>query len=298
MRIDIERKELEKRFDISGNINYKTGVENGINGRFKNFTLNKNEWGFFLTGSLAKFNFDGSNLETLTRQGTQRAVERLADELCINIQDNQIVRVDLGTNFIMKKEIENYLCLLGDLIYFKKSNIKESLYYENYAKSLIFYDKIKDLKKKRVFIPNDMMKYAGRVLRYECRFTRRIAKQFNMQCIKARDLYDENFYIQTLDRWKELYFSINKLRKLKFNIMALTDVRKFQSALMLLGIKSLGYDEALKMIELDRDKLSRMQRKRLKDKIKRLSSSKELTELNTSITELDVKIRRAVANYR
>lgn len=296
--LNAEKKELEKKVEFSENTNLKTGEVNGIKGRFKNFNVYHNIRGFILKGSLAKFNFDGSNLETLSRQGTQRALERLADELCLNIQENQLFRFDVGTNFIMKKDIENYLCLLGDLTHFQKSNFKESIYYDNYAKHLIFYDKIKDLKKKRVFIPDEYMKYAGRLLRYECRFTQRINKQFQRDCIKVRDLYDEDFYIMALDRWKDFYFSINKLRKIKFKIMALTDVRTFQAQLMLLGLKSLGLDEALRMIELDKHKLGRMQYKRLKDKIKKLSSSKELTEPNNSMIELDEKVRQAVANYR
>jgi tRNA A37 threonylcarbamoyladenosine dehydratase len=80
--------------------------------------------------------------------------------------------------------------------------------------------------------------------------------------------------------------------------MALKNVKQFQIQLMLIGLNSLGIDEVNNMIELSRDELGRYQVKRIKDKIKQIKKTKELTEVNPLISELDSKVKNANPYYR
>jgi hypothetical protein len=146
-------------------------------------------------------------------------------------------------------------------------------------------------------IPDCFKQYAGKVLRYEMRYLRGLKRTFDRQ-ILLKDLTNESFYIELIKEWKSLYFQINKKNKLKFNDMALKNVKQFQIQLMLIGLNSLGIDEVNNMIEFSRDELGRYQVKRIKDKIKQIKKTKELTEVNPLISELDSKVKNANPYYR
>jgi len=254
-----------------------------------------------LKGSIAKYFFDGSNLETLTRKDTKEAVEKLSDDLGFKIQDSKVTRIDIGTNFIMKEEYKTYFKQLGDLKSFDKSVFKGSLYYGNGTKQLIFYEKLLDLEKKKIPVPSDIRAYKGRVLKYECRIKARVSRAFGMGVVKASDLYKDKFYKKVVDKWNEHYLNINKLQKLRFKDMAIENmnVKLFEAELMLKGIEQIGgIDEALSLVEHSRGKLNRVQLSRLKNKIRSLNKHKELTEPQETILELDAKIKRVAEQYQ
>lgn len=293
--------EIERYTDLRREVRMNTGEEI-LKGTFKNFSIMQKASNLSLKGSLAKYYFDGSNLETLTRGDTKNAIEKLSDELSMKIKDSRITRIDVATNFIMKENYKAYFNQLGDLRSFYRSIIKKStLQYENGTRTITFYDKLSELERKQIPVPADIRAYKGRVLRYECRFLRRVKDAFKMNTITAGDLYTEEFYSQAANKWKDFYFAINKLPKLKLKDMALEkiNVKIFLAALMLNGIEHLGgFEEALNLVEYSRNKLNRVQISRLKSKVKSLSKQKYLTEPQEAILELDAKIKRVAEQYR
>lgn len=265
------------------------GIDYGFN-KFKlsNLYIKEIPEGINIFGSLSKY-YLGNNLESLTRKTTNEAIEKLSDELNLKIENSIMHRFDVSQNFKMESKVKIYLNCLDELKGFKKSINEKSLYFRNSLIELIFYDKIAEMRKKRAFIPEDFKQFAGKILRYEMRYLRNLKKTFNKE-ILFKDLTDEQFYNFLIEKWKSLYFKITKKNKLKFNDMALKDVKQFQNQLMLIGLNSLGLDEVNNMIELSRDELGRYKIKRIKDKIKKIKQTKELTELNPLIKELDSKI--------
>lgn len=293
--------EIGRYTDLRSEVRMNTGEEI-LKGTFKNFSIMQKSRNISLKGSLAKYYFDGSNLETLTRGDTKSAIEKLSDELSMDINKSKITRLDVATNFIMKENYRTYFNQLGDLKHFQRSIFKKStLYYENGSKRITFYDKLADLKKKNIPVPSEYRAYKGKVLRYESRFLSRVKDAFKMNTITAADLYNEEFYRQAVDKWKDFYFSINKLHKLKFKDMAIETInlKSFEAELMLKGIEQLGgIDEVLSLVENSRGHLNRVQLSRLKSKIRSLNKHKELTEPQETILELDAKIKRVAEQYQ
>ena len=285
------------RFEVKEQrLNTLTGEEI-IKGSFENMNITENENGTLIYGSLAKLYFN-NNLETLTRKSTQLAIEKLSDGTGINIPEAKIYRIDIATNFIMKDSFENYLPYLGNLQYYKKSFIKNSLYYENSNKVCLFYNKIKEMSRKGVSIPDEYKQYKDYNLRFEQRFIHRLGKEFKQE-VRACKLYEETFYMNAIDKWYNTYNSIQKIKKLNLNIMALTKVKTFENQIMLLGFKLLGdYDEVMRIIQSKKKSLSKMQVKRLKDKVKEIYNTEELTEPEELTKELDEKMKMAVSFYR
>src|ERR1044072_5055618 len=68
--------------------------------------------GVSINGSLAKFHF-GNNYKTLTRSDTERAIAELSDQLNLPIGQAKVFRLEVGTNLIMEKPINQYWRMLG-----------------------------------------------------------------------------------------------------------------------------------------------------------------------------------------
>lgn len=274
----------------------KTGLVTGLSGGIKNLRIYTRQDGYKIEGSLPKY-FLGNNLQTLSRKQTMQAVENLSDDLGINIKESKLFRFDIASNFIMQNKVINYQNLLDELSRFKKSFYKSTLYYSTDKIELVFYNKTKEMSNKRQYIPESFKQYKGKILRYEMRYLKNPKSTFHKD-ILLKDLSNETFYIQLIKKWKEYYFKITKKNLIKFNNMALSDVKLFQNQLMLYGLIALGgFDEVSQMIELSRNEIGRHKVKRIKDKLKELRQSKELTETNPLIKELDYKIETANSNF-
>jgi len=271
--------------------------EKFLKGELGNLKIKQNYDGVSIFGSLAK-NFLGNNLKTLTRQGTEKAIEKISDELCINLKDSKIYRIDIAGNFIMKKPYKNYLFYLGDCKHLMKSYYQGSVYYSNSKRQIVFYDKPKEMKRKRDEIPEEFKEYENRILRYELRFKKRIKDQFG-KVILLSDLYDESFYIDILNRWEDSYFEINKINSLNLTKMENATSKEFKDYILSYFIQEKGLDQVLEMIDSNRNKFkSSIEASRLKAELKRITNNESYSESNELILELDEKVKQAVKYYR
>jgi hypothetical protein len=102
-----------------------------------------------------------------------------------------------------------------------------------------------------------------------------------------------------LDRFKDEYFKIHRYKKK--DAISMKNSKELVNHLALLGLQSLGGEKiAFDMINdaRKRGELDKMQHKRLKDKVKELSSTEKYTEFNDAIFELDSKVKQVVSYYR
>jgi len=281
--------------DIKENTDLKSG-EIITFGKLRNLRLKIKGDTLTINGSLPKYLY-GDNVQELTRKDTQEAIESLSDELHLSIDKAKIYRIDIASNFIMKEPLEKYYLSLDTLPRYEKKPYRDGVLFSTNKITLEFYNKAKELKKKRQPIPEIFQN--RNVIRYEIHLQKRLPSIFN-QVVTGNDLYNENFYITAVDLWKEKYFSIKKNRVNTFNPEAIKmmDKKQIFNQLALLGIKQIGQDELLKMLELERGKFSKMQFKRIKDKITSLSNLPELTKKNNFIQELDSKIIQKAKYYR
>ena len=285
--------------DAREQFSHETG-EVRVFGIYRNFRVHCNSSGISLRGSLSKYEL-GDNLERLTRGKVQMAIERLCDETSLNWKRAKVYRLDVGTCLVVKQPCPNYLRGLGELPRWQRSEQGENgLLYLTSTKALSFYDKIKEVRRKRERLPGV---FEGlNVLRYEIQFRNRLKDVFKLHEIFAESLYNETFYIQALTMWKDSYFAIHKQGKLKFNpdMLKTLDVKKLESSLAAIALKELGEREVLAMIqEARRDgSLTKIQAARLRAKVRELATLPAIIEPSEVMLELDAKVKRAVQFYR
>ena len=250
-------------------------------------------------GSLCKF-YLGDNFKTMGRKDTQRAIEKLSDTLHLPICKAVVTRLDVAQNFCTKYRPEAYLNHLGLLKYATRLQEPHGVYYSQTGGRLAFYDKNQEQKTKREAVPE---LYEGRnVLRYEQRYTQRLAKQLNVAEVTGALLYDEAFYIGLLNRWKETYKLIQKINDVVYNFQAMKTKQRFYR----MGVLSLieqagGQVEMIAQISdaQKRGELTKKQAYDLRQTVIDACKVREgLTVKSDVIAELDKKVNEAVRFYR
>ena len=254
--------------------------------------------------SLCKWHL-GNNLETLSRQSTERAIEKLSALLHLPMGQATITRVDVARNMTTTHPPECYLTHLGNYSpatrgpYSADRGKPTGLIYKFKDRELVFYDKTKEAREKRATIPD---LYKGRnVLRYELRYMRRVPKQLGRDEVRAWMLYDEDFYINLNDRWRDEYKNIEKINTNRPSV-AIKRVRDLNRE----GIVALGkqYGGELGLLEHFSQQrragvLTPKEYFDLKKAIKEAHSVEGgIMEASPLIDELNEKIKTQIAFYR
>lgn len=250
-------------------------------------------------GSLCKFAL-GDNYQTLGRKDTQRAIELLSDTLHLPIDRAIVTRLDIAQNFILKHPTAIYLNHLGGLRHATRLQEPTGLYYVLGGGRLCFYDKNKEQTNNRNPIPE---LYKGRnVLRYEQRYTQRLASKLGISQLTGRVLYDEEFYISLLDQWRDSYKAINKINDVTLNFETMSKKKDLiQAGLISLAEQMGGQLEMIAHINeaQKRGNLSKKQAFDLRKTIKDAYQVKDgLIVPSDVIQELDKKVDEAVRFYR
>lgn len=240
------------------------------------------------------------NIKTMFRGDVQRAIESLSDILHLPMTESDVTRLDLATNFLVEYDSSLYYDGLGTLNHFNRSPQGSGLYYYGANGTLLFYDKLKEAKKKGVIIPS---LYDGKnLLRYERRFKERVCKQFNRAELKASTLYDNQFYTEIIDRWVKDYQSINKIKNVKKldYTMVKTKTDLYSQALLFYIEGRGGLLNVLDEVKQAQKAgaLTKKQAQDLRDKYKEVSNQKLFVDDNKLIQELDSKIKQVQRHYR
>lgn len=271
-----------------------------ITGSLKGLKISLNRYQMKIKdGSLCKWHL-GDNFQTLGRGDTQRAIESLSDALHIPMNKATVTRLDIAQNFITRYPPEVYLSHLGILKYATRLQEPNGIYYSQTGGRLCFYDKNREQRNNKEPIPE---LYEGRnVLRYEQRYTNRIASQLKVGEITGAMLYNDAFYIALLKRWKDTYKAIQKINDISLNIQAMRTKQQLYKMGVLSLIEQAGGQ--LQMIEQineaqKRGELSKKQAFDLRQAVNEACKIKEgLTIPNEAIQELDKKVSEAVKFYR
>jgi len=295
--------ETSQYFDVSGEYNFygKIVLAGDLSNEFK--VTVKNDC-IKLDGSLCKY-YLGDNFQTLGRGDTKRAFEKISDTLRLPIDKATVYRLDIAQNFILKHPLENYFNHFGKLKYGGRSPITrdgeiEGMYYYQSKGLLVFYDKVKEQTVKRRHIPE---LYQNRnVLRYEQRYTKRLPKALNIENVTAATLYDEKFYIDVINRWRDNYFAIQKINDITLNPGGM----KTKTDLYNMGILALAemFGGELNLISQIRENqnagiITGKQAFDLKQAVTSACKEKTgITAKNDCIMELDKKVVEAVKFYR
>ena len=144
-------------------------------GNLRNMKVRLSNNRVIVHGSLPRFLF-GHNFKRCDRIETKHAIEKLSDTLGLPFHHAHVSRIDIADNFIMNQPVHEYLQLLGEACYFERLPRENgNVYYKNFTRVMIFYDKIREFNDKKCanLIPNT---FAGKnVLRYELRYRKHVA---------------------------------------------------------------------------------------------------------------------------
>ena len=200
----------------------------------------------------------------------------------------------------MKHPPSAYFQPLGVLKGAARLEEPNTLYYRKQDCGLCFYDKAREQKAKRETLPE---LFEGRnVLRYEQRYTGRLARHLGVSEVRASMLYDEAFYIDLLNRWRDDYKASQKINGGELSFECMRNKKDLNRMGLLSLVERVGGLNAMmnQITEAKQQgKLSRKQAFDLRQAIKEACAVKDgLVVENEAIAELNKKVVEAVRFYR
>jgi len=213
--------------------------ERGYNctGKVLDYTVNVFDGGISLKGSLCK-SFFGDNIHALKRGTARQAIEKLSDYLHTDIKMAKVTRLDISTVIPTKRPPSDYYNYLGQKPYFERlQSTKDTLYYNNHQRQIIFYDKTKEATAKEVQIPGILKN--SNLFRYELRYSKRVNKQLKVD-VTASTITDEVFYRSVIQNWYNEFKTIQKLRSNSFMIDNIKTPKDAQEALFSFLLQEAG----------------------------------------------------------
>lgn len=256
--------------------------------------------GISIIGSLSKYLYS-NNIYPLDRHSTAEAVEKLSDNLHLNISDAKITGLEFGTQFVMRHKPEDYIRKLGEMPRLQRYHFEVgTLYYKPRGKQqpkvFVFYDKKADAVAKGMTLPDGLSD--ANLLKYEMRFNQRLPQQLGVPEVTALTLSDKEFYRQMVRRYQDCYFSISKQNQVKTNIM--NEIKTVSDAYDVLVARLINqsdqtlitaYLEELKEAKTFEDRKSYT---RLKKKIQDVAAKADLGS-DELVKELDNEIKNVGA---
>lgn len=282
----------------------KTLYETGqvvYSGRAENFFVSVSETGISIKdGSLSKF-YLGNNIQQMTRKDIQFAFEKLSDTLHIPTDKAKVLKYHFARNIITNHPAQMYLDYLGPCLKYQRFPMPNGVYYKlkSTKNELYIYDKIKEIKAKREFIPEF---YTGNnVLRLEDRVNTNPAKYLKCSSLIASDLYNESIYTTIFKEWFNKFSNIQFLSDMQIDFSKITTKEQLKKAGVIALINSFGGPEILlKNIEEARlkNEITRKQKGDLRKLILDQSKDKLHTKAPELIIELQDKIRKSARYFR
>lgn len=250
-------------------------------------------------GSICKW-WLGDNIKTMTRGDTQRAIEKLSDDLHLPMGRAVVSRIDVAQNFETRFPVEVYLNHFGKFRRAEPLRQPSSIYYMIPGGCLCIYDKVQEMKDKRKPFPSGYNNV--NLLRYERRHTDRVARRLDMDVVTASMLYDEAFYIRLLDDWRDSFMAIQKVNDTSLNWEAVkTKKQLYNLGLLALFERTGGQLETRKQIA-EAQKRGQLTRKQALDLRQAVDDAYQvkggLAVKNDAVEELERRVRRAVRFYR
>lgn len=203
-------------------------------GKLGDYTVNCFEGGISLKGSLAKY-YLPSNVFTLTRQTAAEAIEKMSDELHLDIKAAKVTRIDVSTVIPTKRPPTDYYNGLGNKPRFTRLQAtKTTLYYNQRLMQLVFYDKTQEAAAKGALMPDTLS--GCNLLRYELRFAHKPQRLLRVAEISGATLTQQAFYYSIIQKWKNEFDTIKKINTINTmtdNIKTPRDAKEALFAILL-----------------------------------------------------------------
>ncbi len=272
------------------------GIVKSSSFMLKNLKIVVNDYGTTISNSIHKY-YHNHNFGTYTRKEIQQTIQQLSNELEIDVSKFKVIKLDIATNVITDKRVQEYLIELGSLKYFQVAINSYSKTYYNHKQTLIIYDKIKELESRKQLNEIPAIFLNKNVCRIELRFIRNIKSYFG-KSLNVDDLYSENCYLKMIDMLKKKYFQVSRNKTMILD--SATTIKEFKQYLQSKGLETIGILKLEQMItnSFNAGIINSVQKLRLNQDIKQLTSNKELFKVTDNIKELDSKFKQSLQHYR
>jgi len=284
-------KLLDKKYTVLNDKEDNVKVE----GKFNNFKIQIFRSSIFVIGSLPKY-CKGTNLEVLTLQEIRDAIDRLSEELGVNFWVAKATRIDIGANIEVRKPIHHYLNVLKGISKFKKYGYSDStLEFRNSKESIIFYDKITEMRAHKRDIPSYF--WGKKILRFELRMIGSLKYSLDEDTL-LEDILSEDVFNQLICRWYKRYNAIKKVPAPCLEAVPKDcTLKDFMNIIISAGIYSIGYDNIINDLDASKDLMSKNNYSRIKKRLNDIISDKSIFIDNSIITELDEHINNIAKSY-
>lgn len=291
---------LAKYLSNVKNVSDEDGVLLYIEGYIGSLYVKLSHGWMICQDSLSRFYF-GNNIKRMNPQQIQEAIEKLSDMLHYDVRMFNVTRIDIADCYSMNRPITEYFPCLGELSRFKRINTvkKETLTYsqgnKKYGRSLVFYDKERELTDTRTAILQQL-EIPKNLLRYEARYYGRLTTRFKEPAITGATLYDETFFRKLVQLWYDSYCQIEKQMSIIYNGMDL--IKNMKGAKEYIFIAALAQQPATFVSDMIRQfKQQRVFRNsseytRLHNEIYGLLHNPLITNESKLIVELNRKVRQ------
>ncbi|GEM_PF-4386836 len=247
-----------------------------------------------VSGSLPRY-LHGTNAVTMTRVESKEAVERISNDLSLPLEAARAYRIDIAGNIILRHPVGDYLATLGPWKQAQRKDFSNgNLSYQGGRSTLNFYDKVLHLNRSGDKIPEHWVN--RNVLRVELQMKNAVKDQIG-QAVFGRDLWDETVYVKAIQRWKDSYLTVEKLKLMED--MPMRNVKELRAFIEYLGVQALGYDNGLLRIKMAKGlgQITKDQAKERRRALKKMATYPK-GEAKGLIEELDRKIETLAACYR
>ncbi|HEY9168268.1 MAG TPA: phage/plasmid replication protein, partial [Lutibacter sp.] len=282
----------ENCYTISFNLsNFKVTIK---------FDLNNNPLTLFFNGSLPKF-FFGNNLTHLNKNTTLDAVQMLSDNLNVDMSKAILTRVDFGFNLEVDYSVHQYISCLVSFPRLEMMRFKDSVTFftKSDYKSLIFYDKLKEIRAKDKETYNSLSSFYldKNILRYELQLKKSLKRRLDLDKVLLKDLCSDTVQNKLLSLWVKSYHKVQKLSMDIDPIHLLKSHNGLYKYLAFHGADSLGYERLSNTIsELQFNvKNSSVKRSKMKSTLNELLKNVRENALDKNLVgELDDKINAII----
>ena len=248
-------------------------------------------------GSFPKSYF-GNNIQRINLQQVKDVIEMLSDMLHYDVRTLNVTRLDIADNFAMSSPVAKYFQYLGTLARLKRVYIveEETLKYgTGSSHSLVLYDKTKEIKSKspdllkKLEIPTNL-------LRYEARYSHRLASRFKRPIINGATLYDEVFFHKIIQSWYDSYSDIEKLSLIQLRgidkIKNVKDFLNYALNVALINQPPAFVDDIIEKAKEQNIFRYPSEYTRAKNELKKLRNNPLIADSSELITELNRKVRQ------
>ncbi len=270
-------EDVKTYYDKSGEFQYSSV-------QLKNIIIRLNKNGLSIRNSLCNFyseNFQGSFLNIELYQ----TIVKLNELLDINLFEAKVTRFDFFFDIETKHNPNFYLKFYGEKKRYECSHYPNGKYYKIAQKTLVFYNKSKEVNMKKV-----------NIMRFEIRYLKNIKKQLQYDELRLKHLCEQTFIKHIESNALHEYLSIEKYYHSIFNLNEKLTSKKIDMVIYNKGVMSIGVNKVLDDLNKSylKGNLTATQIHRYRKKMRTINDSlKEVNKVN-HLDEIDSKLSELI----